>query len=198
MNGVILDSDILIELLRGRNAVVRRQFESLLIKPVPLFYSAVSSAEIANGARESESDAIAELLALFTCVPADCGIAAEAGDILKRFRKSHLIGLGDALIGQQSCGMACSSGRGIASIILTYDLNFSSRRKPVSRSRSTSSYRDAINSAARWCQRRSCISSCVKRGASGGSGFAFMRSTSFRRVPSGRSNGNSGTNAPCS
>jgi predicted nucleic acid-binding protein len=99
MNGVILDSDILIELLRGRNAVVRRQFESLLIKPVPLFYSAVSSAEIANRARESESDAIAELLALFTCVPADCGIAAEAGDILKRFRKSHLIGLGDALIG---------------------------------------------------------------------------------------------------
>jgi hypothetical protein len=107
MNGILLDSDVLIELLRGRNAIVRSQFESLLNDSVPLFYSAVSAAEIAHGARESESAAIAALFAFLTCLPADCATAAEAGQALKRFRKSHLIGLGDALIAATAlrCGL---------------------------------------------------------------------------------------------
>ena len=98
MKGVILDSDILIELLRGRDLTIASRFELLLSGAIPLWYSAVSAAEIEQGARENELEAISALLAFFTCLPADCAIAAEAGEILKRFRKSCPMGLGDALI----------------------------------------------------------------------------------------------------
>ena len=99
MKGILIDSDVLIELLRGRNASVRFQFESQLADSVPLFYSAVSAARNRAGARDSEAAAITVLYAFMTCLPADCGIAAEGGEVLKRFRGSHTIGLGDALIG---------------------------------------------------------------------------------------------------
>jgi predicted nucleic acid-binding protein len=94
MNGVLLDSDVLIELLRGRNA----RFLCAFDENTPLFYSAVSAAEIGHGARDSETVAISALLAFCKCLPADCAIAAEGGEIMKQFRKSHSLGLGDALI----------------------------------------------------------------------------------------------------
>jgi predicted nucleic acid-binding protein len=98
MIGILVDSDVLIELLRGRNAAVAARVEALLGENVPIFYSGVSSAEIGQGARESETEAISALFSFLTCLSADCEVAAEAGAILRRFRKSHSIGLGDALI----------------------------------------------------------------------------------------------------
>jgi predicted nucleic acid-binding protein len=98
MRGLLLDSDVLIELLRGRNAAFRVYFDSFLRRTVPLYYSAVSAAEIGHGAREGENQTIKALLAFCRCLPSDCAIAAEAGEIMRRFRKSHSIGLGDAII----------------------------------------------------------------------------------------------------
>jgi predicted nucleic acid-binding protein len=98
MNGVLLDSDVIIEVLRGRNPDFTSAFESLLATSIPLYRSAVSAAEISHGARESETASIAALMALIRCLPASCAAGEEAGSILKRFRPSHGAGLGDALI----------------------------------------------------------------------------------------------------
>jgi len=98
MSGIILDSDILIELLRGRNIAVNSRFERALSELVPLFHSAVSVAEIAHGARDHEARAISALLGFSTCLAADCVVAADAGVMLRRFHKSHGIGMGDAVI----------------------------------------------------------------------------------------------------
>ena len=98
MSGILIDSDIVIELLRGRNDEYRLGFESLLGGVGPLCFSAVTVAEIGQGARLAEGAAISALFGFMICMPADCGVAEEAGKILNRFRKSHALGLGDALI----------------------------------------------------------------------------------------------------
>ena len=98
MNGVLFDSDVLIELLRVRNQQFTSVFESLLAQSVPLFRCAVSAAEINHGSRESEAASIAALMAFIRCLPVTCSAGDEAGNILKRFRASHGVGLGDALI----------------------------------------------------------------------------------------------------
>jgi predicted nucleic acid-binding protein len=98
MNGVLLDSDVLIELLRARNPEFTSSFESLLAQSVPLYRSAASAAEINHGARQSEAESIAALMIFMRCLPVSCAAAEKAGHILKRFRPSHSLGLGDALI----------------------------------------------------------------------------------------------------
>lgn len=98
MKGIILDSDVLIELLRDRDTHIRSRFESLLAGNSTLFYSAVSAAEIGHGAREGEAASIVGLFSFFRCIGSSCKTGTEAGEILKQYRKSHGIGIGDALI----------------------------------------------------------------------------------------------------
>ena len=69
MTGVLIDSDVLIELLRGRNDAVRDQFESLLATATPLYVSAVTVAEIGQGARDNELGSIAALYVFLKCEP---------------------------------------------------------------------------------------------------------------------------------
>jgi len=98
MNGILLDSDILIELLRGKNVAFSNWFEELLAGSVPLYFSAVSLTEIRHGERDHETATIDHLLSFMKCLPSHCLIANDAGEILRHFRKSHAIGLGDAMI----------------------------------------------------------------------------------------------------
>jgi hypothetical protein len=98
MSGVLVDSDILIEVLRGRNAEVARTWAGVVSSPEPLFHSPVSLAEIQHGMRESERDAIERLFSGTTCVPIDQEIGKRAGDYLRAFHASHKVELGDALI----------------------------------------------------------------------------------------------------
>jgi hypothetical protein len=96
--GVLIDSDILIEVLRGRNSDVARAWLDAVSSSEPLFYSPVSSAEIRHGMRVSERDAIESLFSGTTCVPIDREIGNRAGDYLRTFHASHGVELADALI----------------------------------------------------------------------------------------------------
>ena len=96
--GVLIDSDILIEVLRGRNSNVARAWLEAVSSSEPLFHSPVSSAEIRHGMRESERDAIERLFSETTCVPIDEEIGKRAGDYLRAFHASHGVELADALI----------------------------------------------------------------------------------------------------
>jgi predicted nucleic acid-binding protein len=98
VSGVLIDSDILIEVLRGRNSEVARVWVHVVSSSEPLFYSPVSSAEILHGMRDSERDAIERLFSSTTCVPIDEEIGKGAGNYLRRFHASHGIELADALI----------------------------------------------------------------------------------------------------
>ena len=95
---VLVDSDVLIEILRGRNARIIEQWIVLRETNLLVAYSPVSSAEIWCGARGPESESIAALFAALACIPIDEVIGKRAGEYLARFHASHAMEIGDALI----------------------------------------------------------------------------------------------------
>jgi predicted nucleic acid-binding protein len=131
MNGVLIDSDIVIELLRDRNPAIRESFEKLLASGTSVFYSPVTVAEIERGARPNERDSIDGLFVFMTCIPVTRDVGARAGNILRRFRASHNVALGDALI---------------AATAIEHDLLLWARKQALSRSEN-SVLRGVVNRA---------------------------------------------------
>ena len=97
MAKVLLDSDVIVEWLRGREPVVGR-IQILLEQHSQLFWTPVSIAEIYAGVRRGEEEAIANLFLLLEVVPITAEIGEKAGRYLKSYGKSHGVELGDALI----------------------------------------------------------------------------------------------------
>ncbi|MGA7414940.1 MAG: PIN domain-containing protein [Bryobacteraceae bacterium] len=95
---VLVDSDILIEVSRGRNADLISRWIELSQHDVAILYSPVSTAELWAGARPAEHSAIDNLFRALTCVPIDAATGHQAGDYLRIYRKSHAVELGDALV----------------------------------------------------------------------------------------------------
>jgi hypothetical protein len=96
---ILVDSDVLIEVARGRDAEILARWEELGGSDHVLLCSPVSVAELWHGARPREHDALANLFDVLTCVPADAPTGRRAGEYLRQYRKSHGVELGDALIG---------------------------------------------------------------------------------------------------
>jgi len=65
---------------------------------VAILYSPVSAAELWAGARLPEHGGLNNLFSALTCVPIDSETGHQAGVYLRRYRKSHSVELGDALI----------------------------------------------------------------------------------------------------
>ena len=95
---ILIDSDILIEVMRGRDTRIVEDWLKWSASTGPILYSPVSQAELRAGARPSERDAIANLFQVLECVPIDDEIGHLAGDYLRQYQKSHSLELGDALI----------------------------------------------------------------------------------------------------
>jgi len=95
---VLVDSDVLIELLRGRNAGIIGRWMELGESNAVVAYSPLNSAEIWRGARGSEEKTIAALFAALTLIPIDAVVGKRAGEYLASFHASHAMELGDALI----------------------------------------------------------------------------------------------------
>lgn len=95
---ILIDSDILIEVSRGRDQAIVERWIELGRSDALILISAVSVAELWAGARPSEYKALGALFEAVKCVAADSGVGRLAGEYLRRFRKSHAVELGDALI----------------------------------------------------------------------------------------------------
>jgi predicted nucleic acid-binding protein len=94
---ILLDSDVLIAHLRGVAAA--RDWLVSARNDGPLTISVVSIAELIGGMRTVERREVWRLLASFSVEPATEIIARRAGDMMRRYRRSHnRIGLGDYLI----------------------------------------------------------------------------------------------------
>jgi predicted nucleic acid-binding protein len=98
MSGVLVDTDILIEVLRGRKAEVVRMWSQTVSEEEPLFYSPVTLAEIRHGMRGHERESTERVFSPMLSVPMEAEIGARAGDYLRAFHASHSLELGDALI----------------------------------------------------------------------------------------------------
>jgi predicted nucleic acid-binding protein len=93
----LLDSDILIDFLRGHPEAWSLLDSLRMLGEVPLV-STVSVAEILAGARHGEEEATEQLLSVLEKIPVSESIARSAGRFLWLYRRSHGIELGDALV----------------------------------------------------------------------------------------------------
>ena len=101
---VLVDSDILIEVSRGRNAGIVAKWMDLSDSDAAVLYSPVSVAELWAGARPSEYDALRNLFRALKCTPIDEEAGRQAGDYLRQYRRSHGVEVADALIAASAAG----------------------------------------------------------------------------------------------
>jgi len=95
---ILVDSDILIEASRGKDKSVVARWIELSASDALILYSPVTATELWAGARPAEYGALEALFEALVCVPVDADAGRRAGDYLRRYRKSHGVELGDALI----------------------------------------------------------------------------------------------------
>jgi predicted nucleic acid-binding protein len=95
---VLVDSDILIEVSRGRDPDVALNWKELSESDSAILYSPVTAAELWAGARPREYEVLENLFRALHCATIDGETSRLAGDYLRQYRKSHVVELGDALI----------------------------------------------------------------------------------------------------
>lgn len=92
---LLMDSDILIEYLRGRDAAI----EYLENRDAELLISVMTVAELYSGAKgRKELTALSQFFEAFEAIPIDTEVARIGGDLRRRYGPSHSTGLADALI----------------------------------------------------------------------------------------------------
>jgi len=100
---VLVDTDVLIEHLRGRPPVAG-QYRALFGRGVTVFYSPVAKAEFYAGIRKGEEDVTGTLFRIMELVLIDDKVGEKAGEYMRKYRASHNVQLGDAL--QAACAFA--------------------------------------------------------------------------------------------
>lgn len=94
-NRFLIDTDVIVDYLREQAEAVR-YLENLT---EPLLLSAITVAELYAGVREGkERVALETFLTAFEVVPLESAIALKGGLYRRDYRKSHNVGLADALI----------------------------------------------------------------------------------------------------
>ncbi len=105
---LLIDTDVLIEYLRGRDRAV----EYLEGLHADLYVSVVSIAELFAGVRGEEEEAsLKQFLLTFTVLPVTQKVAQLGGLYRREYRASHGTGIADALI----AATAEDSGAGLVS-----------------------------------------------------------------------------------
>ncbi len=95
---VLLDSDIAIEILRGRNHAILSIWQALADSEANVFYSSVTATEVWGGAFPEEFPFIQRFFRPLICLPPDYETGYHAGELLRQYRKSHSLEVPDAII----------------------------------------------------------------------------------------------------
>jgi predicted nucleic acid-binding protein len=95
---VLLDTDIAIEILRARDQAILARWKNLAGSSTEILCSPVVAAEIWAGARPGEFQMIDAFFDALTCVAMDYDTGRIAGELLRRYARSHSLEVPDALI----------------------------------------------------------------------------------------------------
>lgn len=93
----LIDTDILIDLFHSNEAALTL-INTLLVTETDLAISVVTLTELLGGMRPGEEAQTEQLLNLFQILPASEAVGRQASVYLQKFRRSHRIDFGDALI----------------------------------------------------------------------------------------------------
>ena len=97
---VLLDSDIVIEILRGR-ASIADGLAAAEIQGIPTYCCAITWAEIGAGLRPGEEAATEDFFQARGEVVIDAATGRRAGAYLSRYSRSHEVEMADALIARR-------------------------------------------------------------------------------------------------
>lgn len=107
---VLVDSDVLIEVSRGRETRIVEAWAQLRDSGEMLICSPVTVAELWHGARSSDREILTRLFGAFMVVPIDEDTGRHAGDYLREYRRSHSLGSESrATVSRAACGVRISS-----------------------------------------------------------------------------------------
>ena len=95
---VLLDSDVVIEIFRQRDASILSQWSELAGSEALVLTTPVTVAEIEAGARQSEVKKIDHFFSLIECASIDEHVGKLAGELMRRYSRSHNLEIADALI----------------------------------------------------------------------------------------------------
>jgi predicted nucleic acid-binding protein len=98
IDAMLLDTDVVIEVLRGRNQEIVGRWTTVAGSSTMALYSPITAAELGRGVRPSEVKTLTEFLNKLTCLPADAQTGRLAGELLLRYQASHGLELPDAFI----------------------------------------------------------------------------------------------------
>lgn len=107
MAQILIDTDILIAVLRGIEPLTR-QLEERQRRADRLCFSPVTAAELWQGSRPAEEGLIQRLLNQMECLPIEEATGRLAGILLQRYRRSHAVSLPDAMIAATAVLHRCS------------------------------------------------------------------------------------------
>ena len=102
---LLIDTDVLIDHLRKEKQALRF-LAAELEKNSLIFVSVISRVEILAGIRKGEDAIVNSLFEILTPVNVDISIADRAGEYLRKYSRSHSMGIGDALIAATSKEMS--------------------------------------------------------------------------------------------
>lgn len=97
LTGILYDSDVVIEILRGRRAVVAAA-RSVEDAGIPTYCTPIAFAEIYAGIRAGEEPATEAFFSARGEVLLDARVGRLAGAYLARYARSHGVELADALV----------------------------------------------------------------------------------------------------
>ncbi len=95
---VLLDTDIVIEIQRGRNPEVAARWTALVASGTSILFPPVVAAETWAGARPQEYLLVQSFFDNLICLPTDYETGRIAGGLLRAFARSHSLDVPDALI----------------------------------------------------------------------------------------------------
>jgi predicted nucleic acid-binding protein len=107
VTAVLVDSDILIELLRRRDSAILAAWRELVESDALVACSPVTVAEIWGGVRKGEEAAVTAMFAAMVHLPIDEAAGQLAGEYLRKYRPSHGVEIGDALIAASAAVHRC-------------------------------------------------------------------------------------------
>jgi predicted nucleic acid-binding protein len=94
---IVLDSDVIIEWLRGHEPFVTKIIE-LLQNHDELFWSPISVAEVYAGIRKGEESHAGSLFILLEPISISSDTGKKAGEYLRMYAKSHGVEVADAFV----------------------------------------------------------------------------------------------------
>jgi predicted nucleic acid-binding protein len=95
---ILLDSDIVIEVLRGKDRSLLVKWAVLTESGDAVLFSPLTAAEIWPHVRPSEHAAVSRFFRPLTCAAVDYKVGHLAGELFRQYTKSHSVEITDAIM----------------------------------------------------------------------------------------------------